>query len=36
MTRMNRIESMFNTLAVTVLTIYLMSFLHETIEQYLV
>lgn len=35
MTRMNRIERLFNTLAVSALTLYLMSFLHETAGQYL-
>lgn len=36
MTRMNRIERMFNALVLTTIALYVMSFLHETVEQYLV
>jgi|GEM_PF-3081742 hypothetical protein len=36
MTRTNRIERLFNTFAVTMLTLYLLGFLHETVEQYLI
>lgn len=36
MTRMNRIELMFKAFAVTTLALYLMTFLHETVGQYLI
>ncbi len=36
MTRMNRMERMFKAFAVTTLALYLMTFLHEAVEQYLV
>lgn len=35
MTRTSRIERLFNTFAAAMLTLYVMGFLHETIEQYL-
>lgn len=36
MTRMNRIERMFNAFVLTALALYAMSFLHEAAGQYLV
>ena len=36
MTRTNRIERMFTAVAATALGIYLLGFLHETAELYLV